>query len=41
MALRLAQVAFFLAGVSGSDVKRVCQASSTAEQERIWKKKHG
>lgn len=36
-ALRLAQVAFFLAGVRGS-VKQLCAASSTAEQERIWKK---
>jgi betaine lipid synthase len=37
-ALRLAQVAFFLAGVSG-DVKRLCQATTIAEQERIWQKK--
>ncbi|ORX37775.1 hypothetical protein BD324DRAFT_641879 [Kockovaella imperatae] len=34
-ALRLAQVAFFLAGVS-KDVKQLCRASSTAEQKRIW-----
>lgn len=37
-ALRLAHVAFFVAGVS-KDVKKLCQASSTAEQERIWTKK--
>ncbi|EIW71585.1 hypothetical protein TREMEDRAFT_67852 [Tremella mesenterica DSM 1558] len=37
-ALRLAQVAFFLAGVR-KDVKRLCNASSTTEQERIWRKK--
>ncbi|OXG17402.1 betaine lipid synthase [Cryptococcus neoformans Tu401-1] len=37
-ALRLAQIAFFIAGVRG-DVKRLCQASSTAEQEKIWQKK--
>ncbi|WVQ79348.1 hypothetical protein IAT38_001445 [Cryptococcus sp. DSM 104549] len=37
-ALRLAQVAFFLAGVRG-DVKRICEASTIAEQERIWTKK--
>jgi betaine lipid synthase len=37
-ALRLAQAAFFVAGVSG-DVKRLCQATTTAEQERIWNKR--
>ncbi|ORY34834.1 hypothetical protein BCR39DRAFT_476586 [Naematelia encephala] len=37
-ALRLAKIAFFLAGVSG-DVKRLCQAPTTAEQQRIWEKK--
>lgn len=37
-ALRLAQIAFFIAGVRG-DVKRLCKATSTAEQERIWQKK--
>ncbi|KAK8849633.1 hypothetical protein IAR55_004968 [Kwoniella newhampshirensis] len=36
-ALRLAQVAFFLAGVRG-DVRRILNASSTQEQERIWTK---
>ena len=36
-ALRLAQVAFFLAGVSGH-VKRLCEAKTTEEQERIWRK---
>lgn len=37
-ALRLAHAAFFVAGVRG-DVKRMCQASSVAEQQRIWEKK--
>ncbi|WWD20259.1 hypothetical protein CI109_104735 [Kwoniella shandongensis] len=37
-ALRLAQVAFFVAGVRG-DVKRLFNASSTDEQERIWRKR--
>ncbi|CAK9784087.1 hypothetical protein CC85DRAFT_58115 [Cutaneotrichosporon oleaginosum] len=37
-ALRLAQVAFFLAGVRG-DVQRLCKANSTAEQQRIWDKR--
>ncbi|WOO81404.1 uncharacterized protein LOC62_03G004932 [Vanrija pseudolonga] len=37
-ALRLAQVAFFLAGVSG-DVKKVCNANSVDEQIRIWNKR--
>ena len=37
-ALRLAQVAFFLAGVT-RDVQEVCRASSTAEQERVWQKR--
>jgi len=36
-ALRLAQVAFFLAGVSGH-VRRLCEAKTVEEQERIWKK---
>lgn len=36
-ALRLAQVAFFLAGVS-KHVENLCQAKSIDEQERIWKK---
>ncbi|KAK4686538.1 betaine lipid synthase, partial [Tremellales sp. Uapishka_1] len=37
-ALRLASVAFALAGVR-RHVKALCQASSVAEQERIWKTK--
>lgn len=35
-ALRLAQVAFFIAGVSG-DSKRIANASSVTEQEQIWR----
>ncbi|OCF42021.1 betaine lipid synthase [Kwoniella heveanensis CBS 569] len=37
-ALRLAQIAFFLSGVSG-DVKKICKASSVEEQERVWRKR--
>ena len=37
-ALRLAQVAFLIAGVAG-DVKQICTAPSTDEQERIWQKR--
>lgn len=37
-ALRVAQAAFWLAGVS-CDVKRLCLANSTGEQERIWEKR--
>lgn len=37
-ALRLAQIAFTLAGVRGS-VKRLCSANSIEEQERIWRTK--
>nr|XP_018260370.1 betaine lipid synthase [Kwoniella dejecticola CBS 10117]OBR82528.1 betaine lipid synthase [Kwoniella dejecticola CBS 10117] len=37
-ALRLAQIAFFLSGVS-KDVKKICKANTIAEQDAIWKKK--
>ena len=37
-ALRLAQAAFFIAGVR-KDVKKMCLATTTAEQNRIWTKK--
>ncbi|OCF62173.1 betaine lipid synthase [Kwoniella mangroviensis CBS 10435] len=37
-ALRLAQIAFFLSGVR-KDVKKICKASTIAEQEKIWNKK--
>jgi betaine lipid synthase len=37
-ALRLAHTAFFLAGVR-KDVKKLCQAATVAEQDRIWTKK--
>lgn len=37
-ALRLAQTAFFLAGVR-KDVEKICAATTTVEQERIWNKK--
>ena len=37
-ALRLAQIAFFLAGVR-KNVKKLCNATTTAEQNRIWNKK--
>ncbi|WVQ75099.1 hypothetical protein IAR50_004708 [Cryptococcus sp. DSM 104548] len=37
-ALRIAQIAFFLAGVRG-EVKKLCQATSVEEQQQIWEKK--
>ena len=37
-ALRLAQVAFLVAGVSG-DVKKLCTVKTVEEQETIWRKK--
>jgi len=37
-ALRVSQVAFTLAAVTGS-VKRLCRATSVAEQEAIWRNK--
>ncbi|WWC92743.1 uncharacterized protein L201_007702 [Kwoniella dendrophila CBS 6074] len=37
-ALRLAQIAFFLSGVS-NDVKKLCKATNVQEQDKIWKKR--